>query len=101
MKTIKNLLLILLGMVIMLSIFFFTFFFAVIQASEKNDPCIRRYGTVIEQTYEGFSDYDDYYLIQFENGDIHEIETDDLRIGDEVTVFFYKDEPIRTLYGRR
>lgn len=101
MKTIKNLLLILMGMVIMLSLFFFTFIFAVIQASEKYDPITKRYGTVIEQTYEGWTEENDYYIIRFEDGAEHEIEADDLCIGDDVTVYFDHNEPIRTLYGRR
>lgn len=101
MKTIKNLLLILMGMVIMLSLFFFTFFMAVIQESEKYDPITKRYGIVIEQTYEGWAEENDYYIIRFEDGNEHEIEADDLRIGDDVTVYFDHNEPIRTLYGRR
>ena len=61
-----------------------------------------RHGTVIEKTYEGCQDdNNDYYIIEFENGDLHEVEADDLWTGDEVTVYFYRDEPIRTMYGWR
>lgn len=102
-KKIIQLIMIITGMMIALSILFLTFILAVIQTSERlsPDPVEKRYGIVIEQTYEGWSDYDDYYIIQFENGDRHEIESDDLSPGDEVTVWFYRDEPIKTLYGWR
>lgn len=61
-----------------------------------------RYGTVVEKTYEGCEDdNNDYYIIEFENGDLYEIEADDLWTGDDVTVYFYNERPIRTLYGRR
>lgn len=60
-----------------------------------------RHGTIIEQTYEGYSDEWDRYLIQFENGDIHEIISDDLIVGDEATTFFYNDRAVTTLYGWR
>ena len=60
-----------------------------------------RYGVVIEETYEGYSEENDYYIIQFENGDLHEIESDDLQVGDEVTVYFWEDRPVRLYYGIR
>lgn len=60
-----------------------------------------RYGVITEQTFEGWSEENDYYIVQFENGDLHEIESDDLQPGDEVTVYFYEDRPIRTMYGWR
>lgn len=60
-----------------------------------------RHGTIIEQTYEGYSDEWDRYLIQFENGDIHEIISDDLIVGDEATTFFYNGRAVTTLYGWR
>ena len=59
------------------------------------------YGTVIEQTYEGYAESNDYYLIEFDDGNIHEIEADDLAVNDRVTVYFFMDEPVRTLYGER
>lgn len=60
-----------------------------------------RHGTIIEQLYEGYADEWDRYLIQFENGDIHEIISDDLIVGDEATTFFYNDRAVTTLYGWR
>lgn len=72
-----------------------------ISDAEIGDVYIIRYGTVIEQTYEGYSEENDYYIIEFENGDLHEIESDDLQVGDEVTVYFWEDRPIRMYYGIR
>lgn len=98
---IKTVLVTIIGAVIFLSLFFYMFIGAVIQTSERLCPMTKRYGVVIEQTYEGWSEYNDYYIIEFENGDLHEIEADDLWPGDEVTVYFDHNEPVRTLYGRR
>lgn len=100
-RKIRNLLLIVIGMMIALIMMFSAFIFAVIQTSERLDPITKRYGVVIEQTYEGWAEYDDYYIIQFENGEQYEIESDDLSPGDDVTVYFDHSTPIRTLYGRR
>lgn len=72
-----------------------------ISDAEIGDVYTIRYGTVIEQTYEGYSEENDYYIIQFENGDLHEIESDDLQVGDEVTVYFWEGRPIRMYYGIR
>lgn len=72
-----------------------------ISDAEIGDVYIIRYGVVIEQTYEGYSEENDYYIIQFENGDLHEIESDDLQVGDEVTVYFWEGRPIRMYYGIR
>lgn len=60
-----------------------------------------RHGIIIEQLYEGYADEWDRYLIQFENGDIHEIISDDFQPGDEATTFFYNDTAVTTLYGWR
>lgn len=65
------------------------------------DEYIVKYGTVLEQTYEGWSEEDDTYIIQFEDGEKTEITADDLRAGDDVTVYFFDGRAIRTLYGRR
>lgn len=72
-----------------------------ISDAEIGDIYIIRYGTVIEETYEGYSEENDYYIVEFENGDLHEIESDDLQPGDEVTVYFFEDRPIRMYYGWR
>lgn len=61
----------------------------------------KQYGTVIEKTFEGYSMENDYYLIEFQDGNIHEIESDDLDINDSVTVWFFGDIPIRTMYDKR
>lgn len=59
------------------------------------------HGYVTEQTYEGCNeDLNDYYIVNLD-GELHEVEADDLRVGDEVTVYFFLDEPIWTLYGWR
>lgn len=59
------------------------------------------HGYVTEQTYEGCNkDLNDYYIVNLD-GELHEVEADDLRVGDEVTVYFFLDEPVRTLYGWR
>lgn len=60
-----------------------------------------QYGTVIEETYEGYALSNDYYIIELDDGNIHEIEGDDLDLDDRVTVYFFMDEPVRTLYGER
>jgi intein/homing endonuclease len=59
------------------------------------------HGYVTEQTYEGcYENQNDYYIVNLD-GELHEVEADDLRVGDEVTVYFFLDEPVRTLYGWR
>ena len=59
------------------------------------------HGYVTEQTFEGcYEDLNDYYIVNLD-GELHEIEADDLRVGDEVTVYFFLDEPVWTLYGWR
>ena len=59
------------------------------------------HGYVTEQTYEGcYENQNDYYIVNLD-GELHEIEADDLQVGDEVTVYFFLDEPVRTLYGWR
>lgn len=60
-----------------------------------------QYGTVIEKTVEGGTEYNDYYIVELDDGNLHEVEADDLEIEDRVTVYFFKDEPIRVLYGGR
>ena len=58
------------------------------------------HGYVTEQTYEGYAYSNDYYIVNL-NGELYEVEADDLIEGDEVTVYFFAGEPIRTLYGHR
>jgi hypothetical protein len=59
------------------------------------------HGYVTEQTYEGcYDNANDYYIVNL-NGELYEVEADDLMEGDEVTVYFFAGEPIRTLYGHR
>lgn len=100
-KKIRDLIMITLGMVIGMAAMYAAFIGAIIQTSERINPLDKKHGIVIEQTYEGYSDYDDYYMIQFDNGMIREVESDDLTVGDEVTVYFDHNEPVRTVYGRR
>ena len=59
-----------------------------------------RCGIITEKTYEGCQDGNaDYYIVKLENGDLHEVEADDLNTGDMVTVYFYEGMAIRTYYG--
>ena len=60
-----------------------------------------QYGTVIEKTVEGGTQYNDYYIVELDDGNLHEVEADDLDIEDRVTVYFYESEPIKVLYGAR
>ncbi len=60
-----------------------------------------QHGTVVEQTVEGYAVAEDYYIVTLDDGNVHEVESDDLDTGDRVTVFFYEGEPLRTLYGER
>ncbi len=55
---------------------------------------------VVEQTYEGYTQYNDYYIIDT-GTDYYEVESDDLEVGDEVTVYFIGDYPLKVLYGWR
>ena len=61
----------------------------------------KRFGHVTEQTFEGFELENDYYIIEFSDGQIHEIESDDLQIGDPVTVWFLEGVPVRMVYDYR
>ena len=79
----------LLGAAIMISVF--------ILAVMKN-TAYTMHGVVTEQIYEGWADYNDYYLIEYEDGNIHEIIADDLNVGDEVVTWFRGDTAYRTQY---
>ena len=57
-------------------------------------------GTVIEQSYEGGTQYNDYYVIEYDNGQIHEIEADDLEVGDHVITIFSGQLPLGTKYTK-
>lgn len=61
----------------------------------------RQYGKVIEKKFEGYELENDYYLIEFQNGNVHEIESDDLCINDSVTVWFLGNVPVRAVYDKR
>lgn len=60
-----------------------------------------QHGTVVEQTVEGYAIAEDYYIVVLDDGNVHEVESDDLDTGDRITVFFYEGEPLRTLYEER
>lgn len=51
---------------------------------------------VVEQTYEGYSQYNDYYIIDT-GTDYYEIEADNLNVGDEVTVYFIGEYPVKVV----
>ena len=56
------------------------------------------HAVVTEQTFEGYSKFNDYYIVDT-GTDYYEVESDDLLVGDEVTVYFIGDYPVRVLYG--
>ena len=58
------------------------------------------HGTVVEEVYEGCSEHNDLYVIEV-NNEQYEICADDLNEGDEVTVYFLGEYPVRVLYGWR
>ena len=60
----------------------------------------KEHGVVIEKTYEGWAESNDYYIIAI-GEDCYEVEADDLEVGDPVTVFSHDGEHFRTLYGWR
>ena len=57
----------------------------------------KAYGTVIEQTYEGYAAEDDVYIIQV-NGQEFTILGDDLSVGDNITTWLLFGQPTRTIY---
>ena len=60
-----------------------------------------KHGIVVEETFEGWAESDDIYVIDVD-GILYEVESDDLLEGDEVTCYFTeKDKVARTLYGWR
>lgn len=59
-----------------------------------------RHGYVVAQTYEGYSKYNDYYLVNI-NGEIYEVKADDLQVNDNVTVYFIGNYTVQTLYEHR
>lgn len=59
-----------------------------------------KHGYVIAQTYEGYNEYNDYYLVNID-GEIYEVEADDLDVNDNVTVYFIGNYTVQTLYGYR
>ena len=60
-----------------------------------------KHGYVVEQTYEGYSEYNDYYIVNID-GELYEVEADDLNVGDKVTCYFVNEEEVvRTLYEWR
>jgi len=57
-----------------------------------------KHGYVVEQTYEGYAKENDYYIVEID-GELYEVESDDLEIGDKVTCYFLTDEEVvRTVY---
>lgn len=60
-----------------------------------------KHGIVVEETFEGWAESDDIYIIDVD-GILYEVESDGLLEGDEVTCYFTeKDKVARTLYGWR
>lgn len=60
-----------------------------------------QHATVIGQTYEGYADYNDMYLVETINGQVYEVIADDLEAGDPVTLFMVGDFIIETMYDWR
>ena len=57
------------------------------------------HGYIIEQTYEGYAQYNDYYIVNI-NGNLYEVEGDDLNEGEPVTVWFNQEcEAIHMVCG--
>lgn len=57
-----------------------------------------KHGYVVEQTYEGYAEENDYYIVEID-GELYEVESDDLEAGDKVTCYFLTDEEVvRTVY---
>ena len=62
---------------------------------------LTRLDHVVEQTYEGYSEYNDYYIVNID-GELYEVEADDLNVGDKVTCYFVNEEEVvRTFYEWR
>lgn len=61
---------------------------------------VPRYGYVAEKTLEGGSEYNDYYIVNLD-GDLYEVEADDLEVNDRVTCYFIGDETVLTVYEWR
>lgn len=60
------------------------------------------HATVVEQTYEGYSQYNDYYIVEVKDEDFYyEVEADDLDVGDEITVYFIGEYPVKVVYEWR
>lgn len=58
------------------------------------------HGTVVEKLYEGGSAHNDLYVIEINNVR-YEVCADDLEPEDEITAYFWNDEPVKVLYGWR
>ncbi len=54
------------------------------------------HGVIVEQTFEGYSEYEDYYIVEIDSN-YWEIESNELNVGDEVTVYFINDYPIQMI----
>lgn len=59
---------------------------------------IGQHGTVLEKTVEGGSAFNDYYIVNLD-GQLYEIEADDLEINDPVTVYSIGQYTLWTKYG--
>jgi len=69
-----------------------------LQSEVEADELELTHGYVVEKSSEGGSVYDDYYIVNI-NGELYEVEADDLNTGDVVTVYFKGSETVRTLQG--
>lgn len=67
---------------------------------DGSDMFQKAYGTVIEQTYEGYEAEDDVYIILVD-GELFRIVGDDLQVGDSITTWMLFGQPTRTVYGER
>ena len=54
------------------------------------------HGVIVEQTFEGYSEYEDYYIVEIDSN-YWEIESNELNVGDQVTVYFINDYPIQMI----
>lgn len=67
---------------------------------DGSDMFRKTYGTVIEQTYEGYEAEDDVYIVLVD-GELFHIVADDLQVGDSITTWTLFGQPTRTVYGER
>lgn len=72
-----------------------------LQDGVQDDQLIPVWGIVVSKDFEGYSEYDDNYTIECCGQVYNGILADDLDEGEEVTVYFADNQPVRVLAGWR